>query len=141
MNRDKLAAQLTIDEDSIPHAYTDSLGYLTIGVGRLIDKRKGGKLSGDEILYLLNNDINEVEEELDKRLPWWKRMSEARQNVLANMRFNLGMQGLLGFKNTLKAMEDGRYDDAADGMLASKWASQVGDRAKRLADIMRKGVF
>lgn len=140
MNRDKLAAQLKIDEGCVPHAYMDSLGYLTIGVGRLIDKSKGGKLSDDEILYLLNNDINEVEAELDKRLPWWKRMSEARQNVLANMRFNLGMQGLLGFRNTLKAMEEGRYEDAADGMLASKWAKQVGDRAKRLADIMRKGV-
>lgn len=141
MNRDKLVAQLKIDEGSVPHAYKDSLGYLTIGVGRLIDKSKGGKLSDDEILYLLNNDINEVEAELDKRLPWWRRMSEARQNVLANMRFNLGLQGLLGFRNTLKAMEEGRYSDAADGMLASKWASQVGERAERLAEIMRKGVF
>ena len=139
MNRDKLAAQLKTDEGSIPYAYKDSLGYLTIGVGRLIDKSKGGKLSDDEIIYLLNNDIKEVEDDLDKHLPWWRRMSEARQRVIANMRFNLGMQGLIGFKNTLKAMESGRYDDAASGMLSSKWASQVGDRAKRLADIMRKG--
>jgi lysozyme len=140
MNRDKLAAQLTVDEGCIDHVYADSLGYLTIGVGRLIDGRKGGKLSGDEIAYLLKNDIAEVEAELDKRLPWWRRMSESRQRVLANMRFNLGMDGLLGFRNTLKAMEEGRYDDAAEGMMNSKWAGQVGDRAKRLAGIMRKGV-
>jgi lysozyme len=139
MNREKLAAQLTIDEGKVSHAYTDSLGYLTIGIGRLIDKRMGGKLSDDEIQYLLMNDIKEIEEDLDKRLPWWRRMSEARQNVLANMRFNLGMTKLAGFKNTLKAMEEGRYDDAADGMLNSLWAKQVGNRAKRLADIMRKG--
>lgn len=140
MNSEKLAAQLLTDEGKVPHAYQDHLGFWTIGVGRLIDKRRGGKLSDDEILYLLANDIREIEADLDKRLPWWRRMSEARQRVLANMRFNLGMEGLLGFRNTLKAMEDGRYDQAAEGMLASKWASQVGKRAERLAAIMRKGV-
>jgi lysozyme len=139
MNREKLAAQLTIDEGKIQHAYTDSLGYLTIGIGRLIDKRMGGKLSDDEIQYLLMNDIKEIEEDLDKRLPWWRQMNEARQNVLANMRFNLGWTKLAGFVNTLAAMKEGRYGDAADGMLNSLWAKQVKGRAERLADIMRKG--
>lgn len=140
MNVELLSADLIRDEGSVDSAYVDSLGFTTIGVGRLIDKRKGGKLSQDEIAYLLKNDIAEVIAELDKRLPWWKRMSEARQRVLANMRFNLGMQGLLGFSNTLKSMEAGRYNEAADSMLASKWSAQVGQRAVRLAEIMRKGV-
>jgi lysozyme len=56
------------------------------------------------------------------------------------MAFNLGVPKLIGFRNTLADMEAGRYDEAADGMLASLWAKQVGNRADRLADMMRKGV-
>ena len=53
------------------------------------------------------------------------------------MAYNLGINSLLGFKNTLATIQAGRYNDAADGMLASKWATQVGDRATRLAKMMR----
>jgi lysozyme len=56
------------------------------------------------------------------------------------MAFNLGITKLLGFRNTLVAMRQGKYDAAADGMLASAWAAQVKGRAQRLADMMRKGV-
>lgn len=61
-----------------------------------------------------------------------------RQRVLVNMAFNLGMTGLLGFKTTLLAMEQGRYEDAAR-MLRSRWAGQVGVRAERLSEMMRTG--
>jgi lysozyme len=59
--------------------------------------------------------------------------------VLVNMGFNLGPEGLLGFRRTLRAVEEGRYADAAEGMLRSKWARQVGARAVRLAAMMREG--
>ena len=58
------------EEGVIPHAYQDHLGFWTIGVGRLIDKRKGGGLSADEIDYLLSNDINRFVAGLEKALPW-----------------------------------------------------------------------
>lgn len=138
-NRDSLIAELRYDEGVIDHAYQDSLGYWTIGVGRLIDKRKGGRLSDDEIDYLLTNDIADVETDLDEHLVWWTTLDPVRQRVIANMCFNLGIAGLLGFKNTLKAVRERRWDDAAKGMLASKWAKQVGKRAERLAKMMRTG--
>jgi len=135
----QLIKELRRDEGVIPHAYQDSLGYWTIGVGRLIDKRKGGKLTDEEIDYLLMNDIKECVEDLDKNLPWWRSLSDSRRRVLVNMRFNLGMAGLLGFKNTLKFIETGEYKRAAANMLLSKWAKQVGQRANRLAKMMEMG--
>jgi lysozyme len=135
----ELIKELRRDEGVIDHAYQDSLGYWTIGVGRLIDKKKGGRLTDEEIDYLLLNDIKECTADLDKNLPWWRSLTDARRRVLVNMRFNLGMAGLLGFKNTLRFIETGDYKKAASNMLLSKWAKQVGQRANRLAVMMEKG--
>lgn len=135
----ELIKELRRDEGVVDHAYQDSLGYWTIGVGRLIDKRKGGKLTDEEIDYLLMNDVKECVADLDKNLPWWRSLSDARRRVFVNMRFNLGMAGLLGFKNTLKFIETGEYKRAADNMLLSKWAKQVSQRANRLAKMMEQG--
>lgn len=139
MNTEQLIKELRRDEGVVPHAYQDSLGYWTIGVGRLIDRRKGGRLTEDEIDYLLTNDIRECEADLDRQLPWWRKLSDARQRVLLNMRFNLGMAGLLSFKRTLTSIQEGNYELAAVQMLESKWATQVGARARRLSDMMRNG--
>lgn len=138
MNRDKLAAELKIDEGSRARIYTDTVGKITGGVGRNLTDRD---FSPDEITLMLTNDIAIVERDLDKALPWWRSMSDARQNVLANMCFNLGINRLLGFHNTLEAMKNHQYEAAAVGMLSSKWAVQVGNRAKRLADVMRAGIL
>ena len=137
--RDDLARQLRRDEGVVEHAYIDSEGWTTIGVGRLIDKRKGGRLRDDEIEYLLQNDITEKPEELLRRAPWVARLDEARQGVLINMAFNLGVSGLLGFRKTLALIEAGDYTKASVEMLDSKWARQVKGRATRLSEQMRTG--
>lgn len=134
-----LIAILRRDEGVVKHEYKDSLGFSTIGVGRLIDGRKGGGLSDDEIDYLLANDIKKAMAGLDQSIPWWRNLTPARQRVLVSMAFNLGIGGLLGFKNTLAMVKAGDYAGAARGMLQSKWAGQVGDRAVRLAAMMESG--
>lgn len=139
MDVDKLREELIRDEGDIPHAYQDSLGYWTIGIGHLIDKRKGGGLSEAARKFIFEEDLREKEADLDKALPWWRELSDARQRVLVNMCFNLGIGGLLGFKNTLAYIKAGDYEAAAKGMLNSKWATQVGARATRLSEMMRKG--
>lgn len=138
MDRQKLMAQLVTDEGRRALSYIDTVGKVTAGVGRNITDRP---FSDDEIDLMLRNDVAGVERDLDKRLPWWREMTPARQNVLANMCFNLGIFRLLGFEQALTHMRAGRYDDAAREMLDSRWARQVGDRAKRLAALMRKGEF
>lgn len=140
MNTAQLAAQLTIDEGERLRLYKCTAGKTSIGIGRNLDDVG---ISHDEALYLLKNDIAKVEQELDAALPWWRHMTEARQQVLANMCFNMGIgnsaRGLLSFRNTLASMQAGDYKAAVQGMLSSAWAKQVGDRAKRLADMMEKG--
>lgn len=136
---DEELAEYERDEGFRSSVYQDSLGYWTIGIGRMVDKRKGGGITREEAVYLLTNDLRKVDAELDTNLPWWREMSPARQAVLRNMCFNMGLPTLLTFKNTLGAMERGDYAAAADGMLASKWAKQVKGRAVRLAAIMRGG--
>lgn len=136
MNLDLLEQELTRDESKKAKPYKCTAGKTTIGIGRNLDDVG---LSDEEIRFLFKNDIARVCADLDREIPWWRSLSEVRQRVLANMCFNLGINGLLGFKNTLAAVREGRYKDAAAGMLASKWASQVGDRAQRLAKMMEVG--
>lgn len=135
--RAAVRAQLRVDEGFVPHAYQDSLGYWTIGVGRLIDKRRGGGISEDEAEMLLTNDLAKTEGELLGELPWVARLDSARKQVLVNMAFNMGMPTLLTFRATLAAVQRGDYATAANQMVKSKWYGQVGNRAKRLVAMMR----
>lgn len=139
MDAKQMVKQMREEEGVVPYAYQDSLGYLTIGVGHLIDKRKGGKLSDAAIDFILMEDINNAIADLDRELPWWKTLTENRQRVLISMCFNLGIDGLLGFKNTLAMIKKGDYEGAAKGMLNSKWATQVKSRATKLSQMMRDG--
>ena len=137
--RELLAKELIRDEGLKLQAYVDSEGFLSLGIGRLIDARRGGGISREEAFYLFDNDVAEAIRDLDARLPWWRRLSAARQRVLLNMCFNLGIGGLLEFRRSLAAMERGDFETAAREMKASKWSTQVGDRADRLAALMRNG--
>lgn len=138
---ENIVRSLRGEEGEVLSAYNDHLGYATIGVGRLIDKRKGGGITKEESAYLLGNDIEKVIDQLNKRLPWWSKLDEARKGVLVNMAFQMGVDGLLGFKNTLKMIESGNYSNAATGMLNSLWARQTPARAKRMAEQMRTGIW
>lgn len=137
--KDKLRRLLSEHEGRIPHAYQDSLGYWTIGVGHLIDKRKGGKLPEHIIDALLDYDIDEHAKPLYAALPWMHGLDEVRQAVLCDMSFNLGVTGLLKWTNTLQDVRDGNYASAAARMRSSLWARQVKSRAVRLSKMMETG--
>jgi lysozyme len=137
----ELTKQLRRDEDEILHAYPDHLGYLTIGVGRLIDKRKGGGITPEESAYLLSNDIDKRQAELLRRIPWVSTLDSVRFGALLNMAFQMGVDGLLGFKNTLAMVRAGDYAQASEGMLNSLWAKQTPERARRIAKQMETGVW
>jgi lysozyme len=136
--KERLRTQLEIDEELRLFPYRDTVGKWTIGYGRnLTDKG----ISRDEADYMLDNDIDEHIEKIRANLAFFDSLSEPRQMVLSNMAFNLGVNGLLGFKNTLAAVAEGRYEEAARMMLQSQWARQVGERARRLSEIMRTGAY
>ena len=112
------------------------VGHPTCGIGLALDVEG---LDHEEARWLLARRVEKRKAALDKALPWWRGLSEARQIVLISMAYQMGMAGLLKFKNTLAAMQRGDYAGAADGMLASLWARQTPERAKRLAKMMRDG--
>lgn len=135
-----LVRQLRGDEGIESCAYQDHLGYWTIGIGRLIDRRKkGAGLRPVEIDFLLSNDIADRTTELGQRLSWFSRLDPVRQGVLLNMSFQLGVNGLLAFRQALGAVERGNYEAAAQHMLDSLWARQTPERAQRMARQMRTG--
>lgn len=136
MNINRFVTQLRFHEGVKNLVYKDHLGIETIGVGRNLRERG---LSDEEVDYLLQNDIKIVEDELDKTLPWWRDMSEVRQRALADLVFNMGMPRLHGFVKTLDALQRRDYQTAAEELLDSKYARQVGARAVRVAEMIRTG--
>lgn len=128
-----LIEQLDRDEGRIRHAYQDHLGFWTIGVGILIDERKGGGLDDEEIDWLLNRRIEKARASLVKRLPWVSQLDKARQDGLVNMAYQMGVDGVLGFPKMLAALQSQRWREAERQALDSKWSKQTPERARRIA--------
>ena len=141
-NLTALCAELSRDEGRRYKPYVDTEGLLTIGVGHNLDALG---LSEEQIDVILQDDIGQAEEALDHIEPKWRLLDQDRQRVLLNMSFNLGQDRLSGFRRMWAAIRaainsgDREYFvTAANEMLDSKWARQVGIRATRLADRMRE---
>jgi lysozyme len=133
-----ITEQLYRDEGCVLKAYTCPTGHLTIGIGRNLETTG---LSEKEAEYLLEGDIKRVTEELLAALKWTHDLDAARFGVLQNMCFNLGLNGLLGFHDMLAAFRRRDWQRAAEELLDSTYAKQVGARADRLATQTRTGAW
>ena len=122
MNRDKIKDMLLRHEGLRTHPYFCSENYLTIGAGRNL---KINGISEDEAMYMLENDIKRVQEELDRSWGAWRTFPEKARMVCIDMTFNLGIQGFLGFKRTRELMELGMFLKASEEVLDSKYAVQL----------------
>jgi lysozyme len=138
MDRELLLARLRVHEGLKLKPYKDSVGKTSIGIGRNLDD-VGITPSEAEALCL--NDIDRCCHDLDQFMPWWRNLDEIRQQVLAEMCFNIGVTRLLGFKKMLAALQEGDFPRAADEMRNSLWSQQVKGRAKTLANAMQAGSF
>lgn len=141
-NDSQLIFELKRDEGVRYEPYFDTEGIETVGVGHNLKASPISAtypLTDEQVDSILARDLISVFMALDKNIGWWRTLSYARQRVMVNMCFNLGIAGLLKFKNTLAAIERGNYAEAAEQMLKSKWAEQVGQRAKRLSGLMVMG--
>lgn len=127
--------QLLLHEGLKLKPYRDTKGVLTIGVGRNL-VAKG--ISREEALLMLRNDIREVTGRLEQ-YEWYSKLDPIRQKVIIDMCFNLGLNGLLRFRNMIAAIEAGDYQAAADQMVNSAWYLQVRTRSRRLERMMRTG--
>ena len=116
--------------------YTDTVGVLTIGIGRNLSQVG---ISEDEALFLMRNDLTKLEDLLEGHFKFFNLLNAVRKMALVSMGFNLGFKGLLSFKKFLHALAEQDFENAAREMLESKWARQVGQRAIDLSEMIHTG--
>lgn len=139
-----LIQEIRSDEGVRYTPYLDSRGIPTTGVGHNLNASPipsgwSYPLTDDQVNHLLDSDLLNVYHDLDRNLPWWEQLCDVRQRVVANMCFQMGINGLIGFRKALISMRQGDYPTASQQMLASDWATQTPNRAKRLARMMLEG--
>ena len=139
--------------------YKDSLGIDTVGIGRNLQDRGISKeelaeldipsmdhiyeygITEADAIFLAENDVQIVEDELVRAHPCVEELDAVRQLVLVDMAFNLGVPLLSKFKKMWAAIHENKFDVAAKEMLDSRWANQVKSRATKLAHAMHHGEF
>lgn len=136
MNRQDALDQLVQHEGLKLKPYRCTAGKLTIGVGRNLDDVG---ISVDEAMVMLDNDMTTAENELRARFPIVQSIDGPRYWALVNMTFNMGISRLSQFSNMWSAIGDGDWNRAADEALDSRWAKQVGNRSRQIADMLRGG--
>ena len=157
--RTHLLKQLMKSEGLRLEVYQDTLGIDTIGVGRNLQDRGITKeeldaldipnietvyqhgITESDAMFLLENDVQIVEEELLKAHPCIAELDAVRQLVLVDMAFNMGVPRLCKFKKMWAAVHEGDFRTAAKEMLDSRWAIQVKSRSHKLAHAMHHGDF
>lgn len=137
MDEVQLRRDLRRDEGVRLKPYYCTAGKLSIGAGRNLDD---AGITEAEAVILLENDIAKVKLRLDQSVPFWRTLPEPAARGLCNMCYQLGIGGLLKFKQTLALLEIGDYNSAADEALNSLWAKQCPERAMRVTDLFRLSV-
>ena len=139
MNIEALREQLKIDEGVKYEIYKDHLGYPTFGIGHLITetdpehgKPDGTKISEDRVNEVFETDVAKFVSESKILFPDLDDLPDVAQQVIVNMAFNMGRPRLSKFKNFIAGVNDRDWTRAAEEMMDSRWATQVGDRAIRL---------
>ena len=126
MDKQIIKDRLIDFEAIVLQPYKCASGFLSLGVGRNLD---ANGISEEEALYLLDNDIEAVIDELDKHWKVWRSFPKAAQYVCIDLVFNMGINAWMSFRKTRAYMELGQWEEASKELLNSKYASQVGRRA------------
>ena len=132
----KLIEQLKIHEGFRSNVYTCSGGKKTVGYGRNLDDVG---ISEEEAEMLLKNDIYEATNQLLNAFPWMATFSDVRISAMINFTFNVGIGTVKTFTKSIDALKKEDFNLAADMMLDSRWAEQVGDRAIQITEQIRTG--
>lgn len=134
--RERLVALLVHHEGESLVPYTDTVGKVTIGVGRNLTDRG---ISMKTSRQMLDEDLDDAITTL-ARYAWFGTMNAVRQRAMIDMHFNLGASRFREFKKMIAALDHADFKTAAKEMLHSPWASQVGTRAVTLARMIETGV-
>ena len=132
MDMERLKRDITRREGLRLHVYDDHLGNPTIGVGRLLSRG----ISETTAMQMLEEDIDIVLNELTQKLPWFDEMPEVVQECLVDLGFNLGVPRLMQFQLTLGFLQAHKWQEAAEELLRSRYATQVPNRANEIAEMI-----
>ena len=143
MNIEALREQLKVDEGVKYEIYKDHLGYPTFGIGHLITEDDpehgepdGTEISEDRVNEVFETDVAKFVSEAKILFPDLDDLPEVAQQVIVNMAFNMGRPRLSKFKNFIAGVNDRDWVRAAEEMMDSRWADQVGARAVRLRNLI-----
>ena len=143
MNIEALREQLKVDEGVKYEIYKDHLGYPTFGIGHLITEDDpehgepdGTEISEDRVNEVFESDVSKFVDEAKILFPDLDDLPEIAQQVIVNMAFNMGRPRLSKFKNFIAGVNDRDWVRAAEEMMDSRWADQVGARATRLRNLI-----
>ena len=130
-----LLAQLEVEEEAVLKPYTDTVGKITIGIGRNLTDNG---ITMDEALALCDTDMTRALGSLE-RYDWFAGLDAVRQTALGSMMFNLGASRFAGFKNMIAALARNDFEAAAAAAQNSVWSSQTKTRAARIVRMIRTG--
>ena len=147
MNKEVLKEQIKRHEGEVLEVYEDSLGYLTLGVGHLIQKsdpeygQPAGTPVSQEVVDMYYSDdfdkhVDETIHVCENNNIVFDALPESIQHVLVNMCFNLGANRLGKFRNMLYAVSVSNWEEMANQMEDSRWFGQVGRRSVELQQMV-----
>ena len=128
MNIDNVVIELKEHEGYRGEVYKDTLGFDTVGYGCKMP------ITRAEATFLLRHRLMAKEEELKRLEPRYMKANGEVKAILLNMAYQIGVKGLLGFRNMLKSIENHEYVEASIHGLDSKWHKQTQNRANDLMD-------
>ena len=142
MNLERLMESVKKHEGYRNKVYLDTLGNRTVGVGHLCvedfwedDKEYEEKFLMEILADDLQNAIKGARELKEEHS--CTDIDEIAQEILVEMVFQLGKNGVSKFRNMWKALAEKNYIGASFEMLDSKWAKQTPNRAKSMAELMK----
>lgn len=147
---DKLKKMLFRHEGNRPDLYVCPTGHKSIGVGHNCEAHPlppdiqeyldaNGFILQSHICTLFRQDVVMAQDSCRHLYPCFDEFSENRRNALTDFLFNVGEGTAKGFRRTNRAINDGRWEDAATYILQSKYARQVGERAQEISELLRYG--
>lgn len=131
---EKVKALLRSHEGLRLNMYLDTLKNPTIGYGHNLAQRG---ISLDIAETLLMDDINSTTTELIEAWPGFLNLTVNRKVAILDMAYNLGVPGFMKFERAIACLAIDDNDGAAHEILTSLWASQLPNRAKDIAKIVR----
>lgn len=149
---DVIYKQLAEEEGVRLKVYKCTANHNTVGLGHNLDALSvksiigrevgsGGTITEAESMKIFEFDLLSVLHSLHKNISWFSTLDPALQYVLISLAFNMGIGGLMQFKNTLKAFQANNTTNIINGLSSSKWSKQVPNRAKKLLNIVRTRSF